>query len=291
MNAKIRFYRFLGGFALAAIILIAAFSFLFPWFTTWGATAAEADQALPGDELMSAPLIDWTNAMTIKATPEKVWPWIAQLGDRRAGFYSFTFIENLVAGGDIYHNANRILPEFQNPKPGDSLIKDGLDVSEVHPGQWMLGNSTYEIGWTWLWSITPTGNGDTRLVVRIRIKPPASMGSNAVVEFFMKGGAFIMEEGMIKGIRLRAEGGMEPAWVEPMGIVVWVLALLIELVAGVLFIVRKPWQASLGVGVAAILALLTFTYLQPVIWVRLLIDLTLMAGLYLAVSGKTLPIH
>jgi hypothetical protein len=43
-------------------------------------------------------------------------------------------------GGDIYHNANHILPEFQNPKPGDSLIGGALDVSEVHPGQWMLGN-------------------------------------------------------------------------------------------------------------------------------------------------------
>jgi hypothetical protein len=135
MNAKIRFYRFLGGFALVAVILIAAFSILFPWFTTWSATVAEAAQTLPGDELMSAPLIDWTNAITIKAPLEKVWPWIAQLGDRRAGFYSFTFIENLVAGGDIYHNANHILPEFQNPKPGDSLIGGALDVSEVHPGQ------------------------------------------------------------------------------------------------------------------------------------------------------------
>jgi hypothetical protein len=138
------------------------------------------------------------------------------------------------------------------------------------------------MGWSWLWSITPTGNDDTRLVVRIRIQPPESMGSNLVVEFFMKGGAFIMEEGMIKGIRLRAEGGIEPAWVEPMGIAVWVLALLIGLAAGVLFIMRNPWQASLGVGVAAILALLVFTYLQPVIWVRLLIDLVLLAGLSIA---------
>jgi hypothetical protein len=97
------------------------------------------------------------------------------------------------------------------------------------------------MGWSWLWSITPTVNGDTRLVVRIRIQPPASMVSNLVVEFFMKGGAFIREEGMIKGIRLRAEGGIEPAWVEPKGIVVWVLALLIGQAKGVQFIMRKPW--------------------------------------------------
>lgn len=94
------------------------------------------------------------------------------------------------------------------------------------------------------------------------------------------------EEGIIKGIRLRAEGGIEPVWVEPMGIVVWVLALLIGLAAGVQFIVHKPWQASLGVGLAVILALLAFTYLQPGIWIRLLVDLALLAGLYLAVRIK-----
>jgi hypothetical protein len=40
------------------------------------------------------------------------------------------------------------------------------------------------------------------------------------------------------------------------------------------------------VGVAAILALLVFTYLQPVIRVRLLIDLVLLAGLSIAVRIK-----
>jgi hypothetical protein len=287
MNAKIRLYRFLGGFALVAVILMAAFSFLFPWFETWGATPEEAALVLPGDELLSNPLIDWTNAITIKAPPEKVWPWIAQIGDRRAGFYSFTFIENMVAGGDIYHNANKILPEFQDPKPGVSLIGGALEVREVHPGEWMLGSSTNDLGWTWIWSITPTGDGDTRLVVRIRIQPPASMGSNALVEFFMKGGAFIMEEGMIKGIHLRAEGGAEPGWFEPMGIVTWGVALLIGLAAGVVFMVREPWQVSLGVGVAAILALLVFTYLQPDMWIRLLVNLALLAGLYAAIRIKS----
>jgi hypothetical protein len=91
---------------------------------------------------------------------------------------------------------------------------------------------------------------------------------------------------MIKGIRLRVEGGIEPVWVKPMGIVVWVLALLIGLAAGVLFIVHKPWQASLGVGLVAILGRLAFTFLQPGIWVRLLVDLALLAGLYLAVRKK-----
>jgi hypothetical protein len=40
--------------------------------------------------------VSWTHAITIDAPPEAVWPWIAQLGDERGGFYSFTFFENQV---------------------------------------------------------------------------------------------------------------------------------------------------------------------------------------------------
>jgi len=41
------------------------------------------------------------------------------------------------------------------------------------------------------------------------------------------------------------------------------------------------------VGVAAILALLVFTYLQPGIWIRLLVDLALLAGLFAAIRTKS----
>ena len=38
---------------------------------------------LPGDELLSAPMISWTNARTINASPNEVWPWLAQMGVTR----------------------------------------------------------------------------------------------------------------------------------------------------------------------------------------------------------------
>jgi len=42
---------------------------------------------LPGDELMPRVDLTATRAVTIQATADAVWPWIAQLGQGRGGFY------------------------------------------------------------------------------------------------------------------------------------------------------------------------------------------------------------
>jgi hypothetical protein len=45
---------------------------------------------LPGDELLLSAQVVITHAVTIAAAPEQVWPWLVQLGQGRAGFYSPT---------------------------------------------------------------------------------------------------------------------------------------------------------------------------------------------------------
>ena len=86
---------------------------------TWGATTAEADQRLPGDELLPAAQLVTTRAIGIDAPAEAVWPWLVQMGSGRAGAYSYDWIENLF-GLDM-HSANVILPQFQDLKAGDEL--------------------------------------------------------------------------------------------------------------------------------------------------------------------------
>jgi hypothetical protein len=56
------------------------------------------------------------------------------------------------------------------------------------------------------------------------------------------------------------------------------VALLAGLAAAVLFLTRQDWKWSLAVGVAAVLVLLAFTFLQPPIWLRVVVDLVLVAG-------------
>ena len=69
---------------------------LLRWGTRWGSTPEERARAMPGDEyLRGGPRVRlaMTRAITIQAPPERVWPWIAQLG-RGAGWYSVDWLDN-----------------------------------------------------------------------------------------------------------------------------------------------------------------------------------------------------
>src|SRR5687767_14759302 len=116
--------RWTGGIALAA----AYFGVLRPWFLRWGATGAEITATLPGDDIVPTPRCRSTRAIDIAATPEDVWPWLAQMGQGRGGLYSYERLENLV-GCDI-HNADEVIPELQNIAIGDRirLIPETDDV-------------------------------------------------------------------------------------------------------------------------------------------------------------------
>src|SRR4051812_37678711 len=87
---------------------------------TWGATDAEADARLPGDELLEHADGVATRAIWIDAPTYAVWPWLAQMGPApRGGAYTYDWIENLL-GLDM-HSANHILPEFQRLEAGDTI--------------------------------------------------------------------------------------------------------------------------------------------------------------------------
>jgi hypothetical protein len=90
-----------------------------PWHLRWGATAEEVARRWPGDELIPAPAARALRAVTVHASPEQVWPWIMQVGRDRGGFYSYTWLENLV-GADI-HNVHRLLPGLPERRRGDTV--------------------------------------------------------------------------------------------------------------------------------------------------------------------------
>jgi len=282
MSASTKIVRLVTGTLLVIAIIVATFLLLPRWTPTWRATETEVARALPGDELIERTQSDSTHAVTIDARPEEVWPWIAQIGDHRGGFYSYTFIENLLqtatAGGEaIYHNANRILPEYQNPQPEEGLVMDSLKVYDVEPGKWLLAAQRSEAGdfdWVWLWHIEPVGTGQTRLLVRMAIRLPGIAG-NSVLSKVTDLGGFVMGQRMIAGLKLRAEGGTEPAWIEVVEILLWLTCLVTGLGVAVLFVRRPAWQAPLLLGLATLFTLIWFTVWQPSIWLRFLFDITL----------------
>jgi hypothetical protein len=278
LKTRTRILRLFLGVALVVVVLVVVFALLPGWIHTWGATAEEAARVLPGDGLASAPVVAWTHAATIDAPPTVVWPWIAQMGDVRGGFYSYTFIEDRFQGEKIYHNANEIVPQWQDPQPGQRMIDDMLAISAVEPGRYLLAAKTgADLVWIWLWYLEPQGQDQTRLIVRMYIQTPPELNNPLVTGVFDLGG-FIMERRMIEGIVDRAEGRSDPAYSQAAEVILWLLALLAGLAAAVLFLTRKDWKWPLAVGLAALLALLAFTFVQPPNWIRLAVDLALLAG-------------
>ena len=178
----------------------------------YGASEAEVDMVLPGDDLLAQANLRVTRAITIKATPEAIWPWIAQLGQGRGGFYSYDFLENVV-GCDI-HSADRIVEEWQNTAVGEQINLApgiGLTVAHVDLGSalvlrggiptTMLRPSPYDF--TWAFVLRPGAEGTTRLLVRERYTYAHPWVAALVEPVEMV--SLVMSHRMMHGIRHRAE--------------------------------------------------------------------------------------
>ena len=80
------------------------------------ATPGEEARPLAGYDLIAQPLGSVNHAITIHRPPRDVWPWLAQMGSGRAGWYTYDFIDNRGQ-----RSAERILPEYQNIGVGSVL--------------------------------------------------------------------------------------------------------------------------------------------------------------------------
>lgn len=171
--------------SLAAVVVTGAHRRL-------GATADEARAALPGDDLLPGAQVENDRACTIAAPPSSVWPWIAQLGQNKAGFYSFEGLENLV--GCQITGATRIHPEWQDVAVGDrfTLHPDiALRVAEVEPGRALVvssqgadapGDMDFDTTWAFCLSpVTTNGSSATRLHLRERYAT-SSPATRAMIE-------------------------------------------------------------------------------------------------------------
>ena len=177
----------------------------------WGATGQECDASLPGDDLIANPDLTATRAIAVATSADRVWPWIAQLGQGRGGFYSYDFLENL-AGCDI-HSADRVVAEWQDLKIGDEIRLApavGLEVAAVQPGRSLVlrggvpaGESAPPYDFTWAWILHDERDGTTRLIVRERYAYTRWWAPFLVEP--VEAVSFVMTQKMLRGIRDRAE--------------------------------------------------------------------------------------
>lgn len=195
-----------GGGLLVVAAAVPAYCYLLrPWQLRWGTSDEEAAAPMPGDELIAQPTLVSTRAITIDASPEAVWPWLAQIGQDRGGFYSYDWIENLI-GLDI-HSSDRILQEHQRLRVGDrvALAPDGsgLDVELVEPGRSLVLREPSG-GWTWAFTLT-SSEGRTRLIARNRWTTAGGPLGFRLYMALIDPAAFVMERKMLLGIKERSE--------------------------------------------------------------------------------------
>ena len=191
--------------ALSGLPLFATAPLYRRWHLRWGATDQEVQGPMPGDELVPKASLNATRAITIGAPPELVWPWIVQMGYRRAGFYTYALLDN--AG---FESSDRILKEYQPPTIGDWIpmakkVNDttAFKVKAFATNQWLLWEKPDS---TWAWKLLPLEGGRTRLISRLKQRyaweaPASAIFSLVLLEF----GDFPMMRRVMKGIKARAE--------------------------------------------------------------------------------------
>jgi len=203
--------RILPGAGLALGLLAASYPLLWrDWWLTWGATPDEVASNLLGDELLSEAHLVTTKAIAIHAPPDRVWPWLVQMGSGRAGTYTYDWIDNLF-GLDM-HSAEVILPQFQDLRVGDAYPfgSGTLHVEASEPGR-LLVTRVPEWNWVRIFCLIPEGDGLTRLVLRNRtFYPGTSLAFRLCRQLISEAAGLPMERKMLRGIKQRAEA--EDVW-------------------------------------------------------------------------------
>lgn len=196
-------------------------------FVRWGATDDEAAGDLPGDELLADPGLVTTRAVTIDAPARDVWPWLVQQGQQHGGLYSYDWLENLV--GLQFHNADRIVPEWQHLEVGDQFRvapdssgpEAGFTVVAIDPGRsivTVVGDPARMVpmsqdpplpaGGTWAFVLRPLDGGRCRLVIRLRADFDLPAPLEWLAERALEPVHFVMERKQLLGIKARAERGV-----------------------------------------------------------------------------------
>ena len=202
-------------------------------YLRWGATDRDVEAPLPGDEFVPEPQLTSTRAIEVAAPPERVWPWLMQLGWQRGGLYSFDGLENLV-GCDL-HSADSLLEDVAPLEIGD-LLRSGppgypawevVRIAEPHhlvllavdpdepsprPVGELASDRVRDIS-SWQWVLEPRAQGHrTRLITRTRT---SYRRRSALLWHLVEPISFVMERRMLLGIRARVEAAEAPEGARP----------------------------------------------------------------------------
>jgi hypothetical protein len=194
---------------------------------TAGATRAERESHLPGDGLIEHPMMVTTHAITIEAPPQRIWPWLVQMGWHRGQWYTARWVDRILFPQNE-PSADRIVPELQHLAVGD-WVPDGppetgcgFVVDVLEPGQLLVLHPSEHLppqfadrfsawmDWTWAFALSDLGQVRTRFVFRSR----ACLGPWWLAAGYWAliiPADFVMARQMLHGVKARAEGVTAPA--------------------------------------------------------------------------------
>ena len=207
-------------------------------YRTWGLVPGTDERGVTGDDLVPDADVTETRAIDIDAPPEKVWPWLAQLGYGRGGWYGFEALDRpwRPGGGPTGESADTILDEFQDLAEGDLVPthpRGGFEARVVEPGETLvlflddsmmreqvdelvaesageeaaegfdMDMPPYRVSWAFTLEDRPGGR--TRLTERLRFQvevSEAQMKARPLLEL----GLFMLLRSQMEGLKRRAEG-------------------------------------------------------------------------------------
>lgn len=147
-------------------------------FQNWGATHDEIHGPVAGDDLVPDARLVATRSISLSSPPDAVFPWLRQMGFKRAGWYSYDLIDNLGR-----RSARSIEPHWQNVNTGDRVPAGPLDFEAVvvdPPRAFVLclgssGGTPRRVQFSLAYELRPDAGG-TRLVTRVRARVNLPLG-------------------------------------------------------------------------------------------------------------------
>jgi hypothetical protein len=150
-------------------------------FGSVAATAAERHAIRPGDDIIARPDVVMDRAFTVPAPPAAVWPWLVQLGKKRAGWYLPRSLERFLPRNG--RAVRDIRPAWQHLSVGDIVPDYGgksatFEVAAAEPPSALVYRSVRgQLAMTWALTLSPVPAagaataGQTRVHLRLRLKP------------------------------------------------------------------------------------------------------------------------
>jgi hypothetical protein len=249
-----------------------------PWFSTWGATPQESFAVYPGDEISPGADTVTTRAITIRAPATDVWPWVAQVGQDRAGWYSYRLLENIV--GSEMPRLDTVVPEFQDRRQGDKVwmyppkraggVGHALLARVEPPRAFVMRTATMglaptadALGNSWSAILEPIDDHTTRLIMRSRGTDAPGWASRAFGRLVFDPIHFAMERKMMTTIAALAEGRRPAEVPDLLQAALWLAFGILAVAAVVQVVCSADWMPPLFVLAASAVALPVSLFLQP----------------------------